>query len=106
MNQDQNTKLRILLWIVAFHFKKNFTLSIVKEQNSLIDKQELRNQIDTECQLYLCKPGLTKEEKSKALQTQQTMVDNVDRFQKQCLDNLRSNPGVELKLSTCYCYYY
>ena len=59
---------------------------------------DIRNQIDTECQLYLCKPGLTKEEKSKALQTQQTMVDNVDRFQKQCLDNLRSNPGVELKL--------
>ena len=58
---------------------------------------DLRNQIDTECQLYLCKPGLTNEVKSKALRIQQNMIGNVDRFQKQCLDNLLSNP-VEFKL--------
>ncbi len=59
---------------------------------------DLRNQIDIECQLYLIKTELTRDDKAKAVQTHQTMVNEVDRFQKQCLANLESNPEAELKL--------
>lgn len=60
---------------------------------------DLRNQIDIECQLYLCKQELTSYAKAKAIRVQQKMVSEVDRFQTQCLENLKSNPEVELSLA-------
>ena len=56
---------------------------------------EIRNQIDTECQVYLNIYGLDVHEKEKAVQQQQAMINEVNSFQKKCLDNLETSPSVQ-----------
>ncbi len=59
---------------------------------------ELRNQIDIECQKYLNRKNLGIELKMKALEQQQEMINEVDLFQKKCLDNLAKNPLDQVNL--------
>jgi hypothetical protein len=58
----------------------------------------LRNQIDTESQIYMDKHNLEAELKEEALQQQVAMINEVDLFQKKCLDCLAAKPIDQLSL--------
>ena len=51
---------------------------------------DVRNQIDLECQKYLDNNELEIESKEKAILRQQEMIDEVDSFQKKCLAYLKT----------------
>jgi hypothetical protein len=51
---------------------------------------DVRNQIDLECQKYLDNNELELTSKEKAILRQQEMIDEVDSFQKQCLAYLKT----------------
>jgi hypothetical protein len=49
---------------------------------------ELKNQIDLECQSYLGRDKLADEDKEKAISQQLNMIQEVDSFEKKCLENV------------------
>ncbi len=60
---------------------------------------DIRNQIDTECHIYLECQDLNVENKEQAVENQLVMIKEVDTFEKQCLDNLSSYPMDQLELN-------
>jgi hypothetical protein len=59
---------------------------------------DLRNQIDTESQIYMDEHKLEAKLKEEALQRQVVMINEVDLFQKKCLDCLDAKPIDQLSL--------
>ena len=59
---------------------------------------DLRNQIDTEAEIYMAKHKYRVELKEKALQQQVAMINELDLFQERCLDNLAAKPIEQLSL--------
>ena len=57
---------------------------------------DLKNQIDIEAQIYMDKHKLEAELKEEALQIQEAMINEVDLFQKKCLDCLAAKPIYQL----------
>ena len=53
---------------------------------------DLKNQIDIEAQIYMDKHKLEAELKEEATQQQVAMINEVDLFQKKCLDCLAAKP--------------
>lgn len=49
----------------------------------------IRNQIDIECETYLNGDEISFSEKQKAIQQQEEMVEEIDRLQTKCLENLK-----------------
>jgi hypothetical protein len=58
----------------------------------------VRNQIDLECQNYLDNDELEFESKEKAILQQLEMIDEVDSFQKKCLANLKTEQNHQIDL--------
>ena len=56
---------------------------------------EMKNQIDLECQVYLGRDGLADEDKEKAISEQLELIQEVDFFEQKCLANV-----VQLELPT------
>lgn len=54
--------------------------------------EDIRNQIDVGCQIYLNRRDLATTAKEQAIQQQQEMINEVDLFEKQCLSNLQKIP--------------
>lgn len=67
---------------------------------------EIRSQIDLECQIYLCGDDLSTERKEQAIQIQVQMINEVDLVQQKCLTNLETitfNEQVNMKvLEQCF----
>ncbi len=59
---------------------------------------DLKNQIDIEAQIYMDKHKLEAELKEEATQQQVAMINEVDLFQKKCLDCLAAKPIDQLSL--------
>jgi hypothetical protein len=59
---------------------------------------DLKNQIDNEAQIYMEKHKLESELKEEAVQQQVAMINEVDLFQKKCLDCLAAKPIDKLSL--------
>ena len=67
---------------------------------------EIRNQIDVECETYLSKidsrikldQGKREKQKEKAIEQQQEFIKEVDLFQQECLKNLGTHPIEPLNL--------
>jgi len=59
---------------------------------------DLRNQIDTEAEIYMAKHKYGVELKEEALQQQVAMINEVDLFQERCLDSLAAKPIEQLSL--------
>ena len=49
---------------------------------------EMKNQIDLECQMYLDRAGLADEDKEKAITQQLEFIQEVDSFEQKCLENV------------------
>lgn len=54
--------------------------------------EDIRNQIDVECQICLNRQDLEMTAKEQAIQQQQEMINEVDLFETQCLSNLQKIP--------------
>lgn len=56
---------------------------------------KIKNKIDAECLLYLNRDGLAADQLEKAIEQQAKMIDEVHRFQRQCLENLETSDGFD-----------
>ena len=59
---------------------------------------DIRCQIDIECQMYLNKPGLAIKNNSLAVEQQQQLIYEVDILEQKCLLNLKTIPAVQTNL--------
>ena len=68
---------------------KDLKLAVESPKRYLVTYfDEMKNQIDLECQMYLDRAGLADEDKEKAITQQLEFIQEVDSFEKKCLANV------------------
>lgn len=85
--------------VVKFHLKMNKFETVLDELKAIVQNprvylvnyfDEIRNQIDVECQTFLNRPNLSIGVQDLAIQQQEELISQVDLFQTKCLTNLHT----------------